>query len=202
MGKQAENKSVTRENLMTAFWSLYQKKSIEKITIREITQAAGYNRGTFYDYFIDIYDALDQLQDSLLDYTQVAIDEYRNNGFNQEIVEYITKVFYVRGDYFSVFLGENRDPNFPGKMKKVVKPIFYEVWKLSESSEEASLIFEFAISAIIGMLSYWYKSEKRISYEEFLTMMKSMLMNGMFGELQKVSGHVDTDLLLKEVFKA
>ena len=201
MGKQSESKSITRENLLAAFWSLYQTKSIEKITIREITQTAGYNRGTFYDYFIDIYDALDQLQDSLLDYTRVAIDEYRSSGFNQEIVEYITKIFYDRGDYFSVFLGENRDPNFPGKMKKVIKPIFYEVWGLSENSEEASIIFEFEISAIIGALSHWYKSEKRMPYEKFLYMAKSMMANGVLAELQKISNRVDTKLF-KEVFNA
>ncbi|MCL1810205.1 MAG: TetR/AcrR family transcriptional regulator [Clostridiales bacterium] len=124
MDKQSKSRAATRENLLAAFWSLYQKKRIEKITVREITQLAGYNRGTFYDYFIDIYDVLDQFQDSLLDYTRVAIDKYRSDGINQEIVEYITNTFHTKGEYFSVFLGGNRDPNFPDKMKKVIRPIF------------------------------------------------------------------------------
>ena len=201
MGKQSESRNITRENLLAAFWTLYQKKTIEKITVREITQLAGYNRGTFYDYFIDIYDALEQLQNSLLDYTRVAIDKYRSEGFNQEIIEYISNIFNEKEDYFNIFLGENRDPNFPGKMKKVVRPIFYEVWGLSEDSEEAAHIFEFALSATIGVLSYWYKSAKKMPYEKFISTTKSMMLNGVFAELQKISSRPDLYLLFKEVLK-
>lgn len=202
MGKQLESKVVTKENLLAAFWSLYKTKSIEKITIREITQLAGYNRGTFYDYFTDIYDALDQLQDSLLDYTRVAIDEYRNNRFNQEIIEYIVNIFNEKGEYFSIFLGENRDPNFPGKMKKVVRPVFFEVWGLPENSEEAAQVFEFSFSAIIGVLSHWFRCNKPIPYEKFISLTKFMLANGVFTELRKISSNADANLLYLEVFNS
>jgi len=201
MDKQSKSRAATRENLLAAFWSLYQKKRIEKITVREITQLAGYNRGTFYDYFIDIYDVLDQFQDSLLDYTRVAIDKYRSDGINQEIVEYITNTFHTKGEYFSVFLGGNRDPNFPDKMKKVIRPIFYEVWGLHEDSEEAAHIFEFAISAIIGALSHWYRSEMNMPYEKFLSMTKSMMASGVFTELEKISSRQDARFLFKEVLE-
>ena len=200
MENQSENMSATKESLLNAFWSLYQKKSIDRITIREITQLARYNRSTFYDYFTDIYDALDQIQDSVLDYARVAIEKYRSEGFDKEVIEYILNIFYVRREYFSVFLGENRDPNFPGKMKKIIRPIFYEVWGLPENSEEASCIFEFMISAVIGALSYWYKDEKHMSYEKFLSMIKSMTANGVFAEIRKISTHADVDSLYKEVF--
>jgi len=199
MSKQAESRNLTRENLLTAFWSLYKTKTIEKITIREITQLAGYNRGTFYDHFLDIYDALDQLQDSLLDYTEVAIEKYREGGFNQEIFEYLSNVFNDKKDYFNVFLGENRDPNFPVKMKKIIRPVFYEVWGLSEDSEEAAQIYEFAISAIIGALSHWYKSEKHLPYKQFISMTKSMIANGVFTEVQKISTRPGLHLIFKEV---
>jgi len=199
MGKQSESKNITKENLMATFWSLYQKKTIEKITVREVAQLAGYNRSTFYDYFIDIYDILDQLQDALLDYIHVAVSKYKSEGFNQEIIEYITNTFSAKGEYFSVFLGENRDPNFPGKMKNVIRPIFYEVWGLNEDDIQASLVFEFAISAIIGVLSYWYKTERNMPYEKLLAITKSMMANGVFTELQKISNRPDLYLLFKEV---
>ena len=43
MRKQPEVTEQTKANLRTAFWSLYKEKAIEKITIKEITDAAGYN---------------------------------------------------------------------------------------------------------------------------------------------------------------
>lgn len=187
MGTQSESKAKTRETLLSAFWSLYEKKNIDKITIREITQLAGYNRGTFYDYFIDIYDALDQLQNNLLDYTRVAMEQYKKDGLSNEIIKYLTDTFYARKDYFRLFLGENRDPNFHNKMKAVMRPFFFELWGVSENNESAVHIFEFLFPAIINCLSYWYKNEEIMPYDEFVARTQSMAINGAFSELQKIS---------------
>ena len=37
-----------KAEFLTAFWKLYEKKELEKISIRELCQTAGYNRTTFY----------------------------------------------------------------------------------------------------------------------------------------------------------
>ena len=63
MKKNPKITGQTRENLLQAFWSLYRQKKIEHITIQDITTKAGYNRSTFYEYFVDIYDVLNRLED-------------------------------------------------------------------------------------------------------------------------------------------
>lgn len=50
---------VTREITFPRF-------SAEKITVKDITNKAGYNRGTFYEYFTDVYDVLNYIEDSLI----------------------------------------------------------------------------------------------------------------------------------------
>ena len=201
MGKQLENRALTREALLTAFWTLYRQKRIEKITIKDITQLAGYNRGTFYDHFTDIYDALEQLQNSLLDDFRKAIEQARSRNPNQGLIEYIEYVAYttlMKNDYFRVFLGENRDPNFPDKMKAILRPAFFEVWGITEEDENADLIFEFAISALIGALCYRFKNEEKISYEKFVPTIRALMTNGVFTELLKMSRHPDLLMSLKE----
>lgn len=56
MKKQPQITEQTKACLREAFWTLYTKKPIEKISIKEITDLAGYNRGTFYLYYKDVYD--------------------------------------------------------------------------------------------------------------------------------------------------
>ena len=51
MKKQPQITEQTKDNLRSAFWTLYSSKPIDKITIKEITDLAGYNRGTFYLYY-------------------------------------------------------------------------------------------------------------------------------------------------------
>ena len=67
----------TKQALQEAFWELYKNKSIEKISVREITERAGYNRGTFYLYYKDVYDILEQSE-------QLLIREIYNTGFFPE----------------------------------------------------------------------------------------------------------------------
>ena len=47
MNKQPHITTQTKQNLIDAFWALYCEQRIEKITVKEITNKAGYNRGTF-----------------------------------------------------------------------------------------------------------------------------------------------------------
>ncbi len=58
-------KRSAKAEFITAFWKLYEKKQLEKISIREICQLAGYNRTTFYAYYDNIYDLLNKAVDHI-----------------------------------------------------------------------------------------------------------------------------------------
>ena len=66
MKKQPEITKQTKQNLSDAFWQIYCEKRIEKITVKDITTKAGYNRSTFYEYYTDVYDVLEQIESSVL----------------------------------------------------------------------------------------------------------------------------------------
>ena len=154
MKKQPNITVQTRQNIVDAFWSFYSQKRIEKITVKEITEKAGYNRGTFYEYFTDVYDVLEQIEKSLIP----GIDELppvSNPSFSSEAlpIDMFLKMYEKNNQYYSVLLGENGDPSFAGKLKKAVKPIISEAF-LVKSIDKAELdyILEFVLSAMIGIL--------------------------------------------------
>lgn len=68
MKKKPEITKKTKRNIVDNFCELYMEKPIEKISIQEITNRAGYNRSTFYQYFSDIYELLTYVEDELLSY--------------------------------------------------------------------------------------------------------------------------------------
>ena len=111
MKKESENSTQTKENLTQAFWSLYKLKKIEQITIKEITDKAGYHRSTFYLYFVDIYDVLEQLEDSLLEHIEMNIIHNLDRDMGEDLAQTISTIYDEMGEYISVLLGENGDPN-------------------------------------------------------------------------------------------
>jgi AcrR family transcriptional regulator len=121
MNRQSKTTERTRQNLVDAFWSFYSKKRIEKITVREITNLAGYNRGTFYEYFRDVYDVLEYVEEQslptieelppLLDANEIT------PGFLSSFMDLIARRF----KYYDVLLGDNGDPAFQRKLKNSLK---------------------------------------------------------------------------------
>ena len=80
MKKQPEQTAQTRRKLMDSFWKLFCDDGIDRVTVGAVTKCAGYNRGTFYEYFTDVYDLLDQLEDELLGELRAQCGGHRRGG--------------------------------------------------------------------------------------------------------------------------
>lgn len=62
MNKYEMRTQATKNDLCEAFMELYREKEINRITVGDITARAGYNRGTFYRHYLDIYDLFDAVK--------------------------------------------------------------------------------------------------------------------------------------------
>lgn len=184
MKKQPEITAQTREKLIEAFWRFYCEKKIEHITIKEITDKAGYHRSTFYEYFVDIYDVLNQLEEALLEYIKTNV--IKSMGAD-DFTQIIANIYEVKGNYLSVLLGENGNPQFAQKIKNIMRPALSNAFELSENDIHTSYIFEFGMSAIIGTITLWYNNKKDLPSKELARLIRSMLETGIAPELKKYS---------------
>lgn len=57
----------TRRNIRDAFIELRSRKPIEKITVKELAEAAFINKATFYQHYKDLYDLSESMEDELID---------------------------------------------------------------------------------------------------------------------------------------
>ena len=64
---------VTQTLIRKAFTDLLAKKPIESISVKELCQAAGINRGTFYAHYRDLYDLRSHMEDELIADLQQAL---------------------------------------------------------------------------------------------------------------------------------
>lgn len=187
MKKQPEITTQTREKLIEAFWSLYCENKIEHITIKEITDKAGYHRSTFYEYFVDIYDVLDQLEDALLEHIEMNVINKLDGELSVDLAQNIANIYDVKGEYLSVLLGENGDPNFLKKVKALMLPVLTDTLGLSGEEIHTSYIFEFGTSGILAVVTHWYRNGKNLPSQELAGLVHSMLMGGVFPMIQKYS---------------
>jgi len=185
MKKQPELTAQTRENLLEAFWGLYCQKKIDHITVKAITDKAGYHRSTFYEYFVDVYDILDQLEGSLLQYIKENVLKSLEVEQQNDVTRQIAELYESQGNYLSILLGENGDPYFVIKLKTVMRPVLLDAFGLSGSEVHTAYIFEFAFAAIIATLTHWYQSNKSIASVEVIFMIRTMLASGALPMIHK-----------------
>lgn len=84
----------TKKQLEEALISMLQRKSIQKISVRELADVADITRATFYQHYRDPYDMLEQMQNEIIDQIQNIIDETKSGdakGFFLRIFEYMAE---------------------------------------------------------------------------------------------------------------
>ncbi len=185
MKKQPEVTQQTRQNLIEAFWSLYCEKRIEKITVKDIAHRAGYNRGTFYEYFTDVYDVLEQIEQSLIP----SVDELPPISAPKHDmgmpVDMFMRLYEQNSRYYSILLGDNGDPAFASKLKNSTKPVIAKA--LAEKHDfnpvELDFILEYVLSAMIGIMSYWFRQDKVLPAEKLIELMHDLMENGVMKRL-------------------
>lgn len=96
MKKQPQITEKTRQTFVDVFCELYSQKPIEKISVQEIANKSGYNRSTFYQYFTDIYELLDALENDLLNdiKEELAKKSYRCIQFKMRSFVWTKKNIY------------------------------------------------------------------------------------------------------------
>lgn len=185
MKKRPEITEQTKQNLVDAFWSLYCENRIEKITVKDITNKAGYNRGTFYEYFKDVYDVLEHIENSLIP----SLDELPpvttpNTNLGMPLEQFL-ELYKLNSKYYSVLLGENGDPAFAGKLKSSIKPTIMKIFEDTPNVDRRELdyIFEYTLSAMIGMMSYWLTQAEPLSDYEFYQLTQRLTEQGVMKQL-------------------
>jgi len=188
MKKQPELTAKTKQNLTDAFWELYCTKRIDKITVKEITKRAGYNRGTFYEYFVDVYQVLEQIETSLLPKPEEFPSPDLTTSPPPELIQDFIKTYEEHSKYYIVLLGDNGDPSFMSKMKNNTKPKLKQmlITKGAKDDFELDYTLEYLLFSMIGILSYWFKQENKPSKERLINLMYDIMQGGIMNKLSKL----------------
>ena len=181
MKKQPELTAQTRDNLAEAFWQIYCKTRLEKITVKQITMKAGYNRSTFYQYFTGVYDVLDHIENSVLpgSHDFPHLDQMPASG-PPITIDAIARMFEKNRKYYVVLFGDNGDPSFQSKFKNYMKTMVKKHLDAGgiAATFEIELTLEFMISAMIGVLTYWFRLKDPPPTEQLFLLVGNLMHNG------------------------
>ena len=73
MPKSDHRIRVTKMLIRRAFTEILRNKPIQSISVKELCETAGINRGTFYSHYTDIYDLMKKMEEEMLEDFQQAL---------------------------------------------------------------------------------------------------------------------------------
>lgn len=175
----------TKERFKKAFFALYAEKKIEKITIKEVAELAGFNRGTFYLYYKSIYDLLQKSEQELLDDFAKMLD--LNVKFYFGLIdapdESMLSNFIEHTEYIRILNSENGDPRFKSRMKNIIKDAYRKhINQNNTVVSKVEYLLEYVVEANMSIFQYWFmnrdKDFPRISLKDIREIIQYVDQNG------------------------
>lgn len=192
MSNDSQRVIETKDRIKEAFFELYATKKIEKISIREITDKANLNRGTFYVYYRDIYDLLEKAEDELIEELVEKVKGIVGMIFKGgDIYDFMPPLsFYEKySKFLKVLLGNNGDPNFVFKMKSIAKKTLTQLMEDQNIPKppRAEYVMEYMTSAQVGLITFWLQNDMEMPVEELGELIKEISLHGPVGYVKEFS---------------
>jgi AcrR family transcriptional regulator len=190
MNKQPELTEQTRANLLEAFWSLYSVKRLDQITVKEIAAKAGYNRGTFYVYFRDLYHCLEEIERAALPRLEELPPMPGTLDLTPEFFDSFIRLYKEKFSYYDVLLGERGEPGFQRKLIDSIKSTVIKAIKASDKNEKAELDFmlEYIVSGMIGVMRYYFHSRPKGTKAEIMALLYKAMNGDMLARIRDYLG--------------
>lgn len=162
---------------------LKEKGAVEKISVRELCQAAELNRSTFYAHYNEPKDLLLEVENELLQSTE---DHLRRIGAENDIGahKYILSFLkYIKDNDkpFRTLLVDSAEPGFRSRFMQQSVLQFVENLNITFTKESEQYIFSYILNGSTGIILQWirsdYAADESMICELLFSINKSALIN-------------------------
>lgn len=174
----------TKKLLTQALTALLQEKQISEITVRELTDLADMNRGTFYLYYKDIYDMLEKIEDSMFEALDRIIDLEGEAPADLRTKEILLRLFQFIGEnreMCRVLLSPNGDMSFLHRLNGVMREKclrFFGAAEAEGADGDFDYHYNFLMFGTAGLIRAWVNRDCAESPEQMADLADRMIRRG------------------------
>lgn len=179
MREEKEDRRIrrTRKQLEEALIRLLEKKSIQKITVRELADEADITRATFYQHYRDPYEMLKNMQDDIILHVQEIINVTTGGdafGFFLQLFEYLSEDS-VRPEILFYDTGEGSGYERIGNEIHNNYMLRWGQKFTGEQNKQYEYYRYYIVFGCIAVAENWVKQGKKESPEQMAKILFSML---------------------------
>ena len=174
----------TRRQLRECLITLLKEKKVQDITVRELTDMADLNRGTFYLHYKDVFDLLEKTEAELQEDFNQLVCKHDAVDLKQRpsvIFNEIYSLVYDNADLIEILLDENGDLSFVNRLKQLIREKCLKDWmEVFRSGNAAAFdaFFSFIVSGCIGLVQYWLQTGLKETPEQMAKLTEHIITKG------------------------
>lgn len=174
----------TKKAMAGALAHLLSEKPLKSITVREISELADINRGTFYLHYKDVYDMVEQIQNDIYDKFNEIVDNYVPKENAEELFPMLVEFFNLlseNADLAKCMIDKNGDVVFVNKLKNTIKEkCFYNIRKTLNinNDDEFDYFYQYIVSGCIGICSAWLTNNMKETPAQMAALVEKLILKG------------------------
>jgi len=148
----------TKKALREGLIELLSEKSIQNITVRELTDRVDIHRSTFYANFKDIYELYSHVEDNIIqEISDIVSKDY---DFKPEILfnallDYINKNRQISRLFFGGNIGAAFSERLIGLFKSACIDCWCKEYGIASAPKEMDYYIQFCLSGWLGAVGMW-----------------------------------------------
>lgn len=184
-----QNTKSAKDSIYESCVSLISEKGLYDLNVRQITDKAGCNRCTFYNYYSSLDALILEIEDNFVEEVQKRMLQIKDNF--QEDTEAVLQLMYSTysafGNLAFQLLGPQGDPRIRNKVCRLAIKNFRLYQNINADPAILEYIFSFVLAGISGAAEYRRQSQSPLSDEQFVRLMKNLIQNGVVEAARKSS---------------
>ena len=157
---------LTKKLLKYSLTEMLHSQSIYHISIRELCEKAGINRSTFYKYYGNQFDLLEEMEKDLLEATEHFLSQ-QTDIKNTVVIEQTLKYLEENIDFVRLLINSNVDPTFANKLFSMtpIQTMLKDVFENISDPHEYEYTTNLLIHGAYQVVCMWLNRENRESSE-------------------------------------
>lgn len=159
----------TKRVLKDALLKILKSKPISKVTIKELCEEAGLNRGTFYLHYNEPNDVLREIERDFVQEKFSFFDPYMKNDNPDQLAKLFGAIMQNK-ELSLVLFGPNGAPQFTERIKSRVQGSVLNDWQIEfpdYSRDDLAYVFEFVFPGAMRLILNWLAGNTKLSANEF-----------------------------------
>lgn len=186
MKKQSDLTEATKAHILDAFWELYKEQPFEKISASAVAAKANVHRSTFYRYFTDIQNVLEEFEDDLLEKIEndglynlpqfvVALKNMPSEEAMEKGDELISNLLMKYSEKIYYLTNSRGDSQFKDKFYNWLRQQVLTATTPATANIEFDYIFTLIFTIMITNSNYCYEHRNACNPKTFTTLSRRVI---------------------------